>query len=99
MPESVTNAFRQTLIGALFLPQVSQFLLQYVCLYSLYQNPCTPYMQPTSNIVEPVAVRHTLLHSHSHKVSLTYQAANAMIKYIIVSNTPSSQCDLPSTIR
>lgn len=56
-------------------------------------------MQPTSNIVEPVAVRHTLLHSHSHKVSLTYQAANAMIKYIIMSNTPSSQCDLPSTIR
>ena len=48
-----------------------------------------------SNIVEPSTVRHN---SYTHQ-GFTYQAANAMIKYIIMSNTPSSQCDLPSTIR
>ena len=90
MPESVTNAFRRALIGGLFLPQVSHSIM-YVLVYIQMYTQSNIH----SNIVEPSTVRHN---SYTHQ-GFTYQAANAMIKYIIMSNTPSSQCDLPSTIR
>lgn len=60
------------------------------------KQSCHRWLCPVLNIIEPMIVSNRL---SPLLLDDTYQDANAIIKYIIMSNTPSSQCDLPSAIR